>query len=319
MLPFIVARLVQSVPLIISASIIIFLIMRFIPGDPALIYAGPLAPPESIEVVREKFGLKESLPEQYFIWASNAIQGDFGTSYLSGIPVATLLWDRIPATLELAVAAILITIIAGVTTGALAATNNGKMIDTVITSATGLIVAIPGFWLGILAIYLFAVTLGWLPPGGRVSLFSDPIEGLKHILMPALILASNPFAVVSRLVKGSMLEVLHEDYVRTAISKGLSSGDVLRRHVLRNAMVPVLTVLSLQFGRLLGGAVITESIFVWPGIGRLLLTALQGRDYAIVQATLLILVISFTIINLITDILYGYLDPRIRVGKSTST
>jgi len=316
MLPFIVARLVQSIPLIISSSVIIFLIMRFIPGDPALIYAGPLAPPESIEAIREKFGLQESLPEQYFIWASKAVQGDFGSSYLSGLPVASLLWDRIPATLELAVAAMLITILVGVTTGALAATNNGKTIDTVVTSATGLIVAVPGFWLGILAIYLFAVSLDWLPPGGRVSPFSDPIEGLKHILMPALILASNPTAVVSRLVKGSMLEVLHEDYVRTAISKGLSSGDVLRRHVLRNAMVPVITVISLQFGRLLGGAVITESIFVWPGVGRLLLTALQGRDYAIVQATLLSLVIAFTIINLITDILYGYLDPRIRVGRS---
>lgn len=318
MLPFVIARLIQSVPLIISSSIIIFLIMRFIPGDPALIYAGPLAPPESIDAIREKFGLNESLPEQYFIWASKAIQGDLGSSYLSGRPVATLLWNRIPATLELAVAAMLITIIAGVTTGALAATHSGKTIDTVITAATGLIVAVPGFWLGILAIYLFAVTLGWLPPGGRVSLFSDPIEGLKHILMPALILASNPFAVVSRLVKSSMLEVLHEDYVRTAISKGLAPGDVLRRHVLRNAMVPVITVISLQFGRLLGGAVITESIFVWPGVGRLLLTALQGRDYAVVQAALLTLVLAFTVINLITDILYGYLDPRIRVGKSAS-
>jgi peptide/nickel transport system permease protein len=212
----------------------------------------------------------------------------------------------------------LITITVGVTSGLLAAIKSGTKIDSVITACVGISIALPSFWLGILAIFLFAQVLGWLPPGGRVSLLSDPIDAGRHLIMPALILAHTSAATLSRLVKGSTLEVLHEDYVRTAVAKGLKSRDVLLRHFFRNAMVPVITVIALQFGRLLGGSIIVESVFVWPGVGRLLLSAVTNRDYAIVQGGLVMMVFIFAFINLATDILYGIIDPRIKVGKSAN-
>lgn len=314
---FIVSRLLQTIPLLIGASILVFVLIRLIPGDPADIFAGPDAPEEVADAVRERYGLDKPIPVQYGIWVSNLLEGDLGRSYLSRVPVTEILRQRVPATTELAVAAIVVTLLVGITAGVFAALGNGGKADWVITSLTGFLVAMPSFWIGILAIFLFAQVLGWLPSGGRVSLLSDPLEGSKHLIMPALILSMNSAAVLSRVVKSSMLEVLHEDYVRTAVSKGLNSRQVISRHVLRNAMVPVVTVSTLQFGNLLGGAVITEAVFAWPGIGRLMLTALSNRDYAIVQGVLLIMVFVFAMLNLIADLIYGFLDPRIRVNRAS--
>jgi peptide/nickel transport system permease protein len=309
----------QAIVVMVTASIIIFTMMRMIPGDPAYIYAGPLPRQEDVVKLQKQFGLNKPWPVQYEIWASNVLKGDMGKSYLSKAPVTDLIAQRLPASAELAVAAMLITILVGVSSGLVAAINNGRKIDTLITSIVGVSVSIPSFWLGILAIFLFAQILGWLPAGGRVSLTSDPVNALKHLFMPALILSSNSAAALSRLVKGSTLEVLHEDYVRTAIAKGLKSRDVILRHVLRNAMVPVVTVIAVQFGRLIGGAIIIETVFFWPGLGRLLINSVGNRDYAVVQGTLLALVFIFTMINLTTDVVYGMLDPRIRVGKSAGS
>jgi len=317
MLPFVIRRLIQSIPLAFGASIIVFTLMRLIPGDPAAIYAGPEAPRDVVAAVREEFGLNEPLPVQYLIWISKVLQGDLGTSFLSGLPVTELLSQRIPATLELTVAAMFVTLVLGIPAGVFAALRSGGTADWIITSSAGISVAIPSFWLGVLAIYVFGLQLGWLPPGGRGEGFvHDPLGSFEHLLLPALTLGSATAATLSRVTKSAMLEVLYEDYVRTAHSKGLPQSQVVMRHVLRNAMVPVITVASLQLGFLLGGSVVIETVFAWPGVGRLILAGLANRDYVVVQGALLSLVFVFIAVNLATDVLYGVLDPRIRVGKA---
>jgi peptide/nickel transport system permease protein len=315
MLPFIATRLVQSIPLAFGATIVVFIIMRLIPGDPALIYAGPEAPPEAVAAIRKSFGLEQPLPVQYVIWMSHVLRGDLGRSFLSKREVTDLLAQRIPATLELTIAAMFVTIGIGIPAGILAALRSGTAVDWIITSSTGILIAIPSFWLGILAIMLFGQTLGWLPPGGRGPGFGeDPLLSLEYLLLPALTLGHATAATLSRITKSAMLEVLYEDYVRTARAKGLPQLQVVIRHALRNALVPVVTVIALQVGFLLGGAVVIESVFAWPGVGRLILAGLANRDYAVVQGALLTLVFVYIVVNLITDIGYGFLDPRIRVG-----
>jgi peptide/nickel transport system permease protein len=255
---------------------------------------------------------------QYVIWLNNVIHADFGVSFFTRAPVAQLIAQRAPATLELGLAAMLLTILLSVPTGVVAAVRHQQPIDWVVSSFNGVAVAVPSFWLGILAILLFSLLLGWLPPGGRGDLLRDPALELKFLLLPALTLALPGVAAVSRLVKSSMLEVLGDDYVRTARAKGVAEQGVVLGHALRNALVPVVTLLGLQFGRLLGGAVVTESVFSWPGLGRLIRDAISNRDYAVVQATLLLLVVTFIVINLLTDVLYGFLDPRIRLARGRS-
>jgi peptide/nickel transport system permease protein len=249
------------------------------------------------------------------VWISKVLQGDLGDSFLSKQPVAKLLGQRFPATLELTLAAMVITVGIGIPAGVLAALKSGTPIDWFVTMTGSIGVAVPGFWLGILAIYLFAQQLGWLPPGGRaVSFVDDPLESLRYLLLPALTLGFATASTLSRVTKTAMLEVFYEDYVRTAHAKGLPVSQVLIHHILRNALVPIITVAALQLGFLLGGAVVIESVFAWPGVGRLILAGLSNRDYAIVQGALLMLVFVYIFVNMITDIAYGLLDPRIRVG-----
>jgi ABC-type dipeptide/oligopeptide/nickel transport system permease component len=309
---FIVRRLAQAVPVAFLASIAIFLLLRLIPGDPADVLAGPDARPEVVQAIRQDLGLEQPLPVQYVIWLSHIVRGDLGRSALSKLPVADLIARRIPATLELAVAAMLLALAIALPTGIIAAIRQRGPADILISSLNGVLIAIPNFWFGILAIMLFALVLGWLPAGGRVELSRDPIQGLKFLCLPAITLALPTAVSLSRLVRTAMLEVLYEDFVRTARAKGLAGAHVVLRHALRNALIPVVTVLGLQFGRLLGGSVIVESVFGWPGVGRLMLDAIGTRDYVVVQAGLLLLVLVFILVNLLTDLLYGYLDPRIR-------
>ena len=310
---YILRRLLEAVPVVLLATVAIFLGMRLIPGDPALVLAGENATPEVIDAIRQANGLDKPLPVQYLIWLNNVVHGDLGVSFFSRTPVATLLGQRTPATLELAIAAMLVSVLLALPTGVVAAVWQHRPADWLISGFNGLAVAVPSFWLGILAILLFSLALGWLPPGGRGDFGRDPAGEMKFLLLPAITLALPGVAAISRLVKSSMLEVLHDDYVRTARSKGLSESFVVTRHALRNAMVPVATLLGLQFGRLLGGAVIIESVFSWPGLGRLMRDSIGNRDYAVVQASLLLLVLVFIIINLVTDVTYGVLDPRIRL------
>jgi ABC-type dipeptide/oligopeptide/nickel transport system permease component len=315
---YIAGRLLQAIPVVVLSSIVIFGMLRLVPGDAAEVMAGSNATPEAIEAVRVANGLDQPLPAQYALWLAKVVRGDLGVSFFTKRPVVELLTQRIPATLELAFTALLLTILISIPAGVLAAVNQRKPIDWFISAASGTIIAVPGFWLGLLAIILFALVLGWLPPGGRGDFSRDPIAAAKFLLLPALTLALPPSAGLLRLVRTSVLETLHEDYVRTGRAKGLGDAPLLWRHVLRNALVPVITIVGLQFGALLGGAVVTEAVFSWPGVGSLIRDALAGRDYVVVQSCLLLLVLLFIVVNLVTDLAYGVLDPRIRLTGRVS-
>ena len=296
--------------------VVIFLGLRLLPGDPAVVLAGQDASPQTLAAIREANGLNDPLPFQYVVWLKNIVQGNLGVSFFTRAQVSTLIAQRAPATLELGVAGMLLTVLLGIPTA-----SSPPSAPT--ARATGsfrlqrLAVAVPGFWLGILAILLFSLVLGWLPLAAAATSTSDPVQSSSSCAA-AVTLALPGAAGLSRLVKASMLEVLGDDYVRTARAKGVGNNAVVWRHAMRNALVPVATVLGLQFGRLLGGAVITESVFSWPGIGRLIRDSIGNRDYAVVQACLLLLVMLFIVINLLTDITYGVLDPRIRLGGRSS-
>ena len=250
------------------------------------------------------------------IWVEHVLRGDLGKSILSKIPVSQLIMQRAPATLELAFAGEILTILIGIPLGVIAAVKQRTKADWGITSFISVGLAVPNFWLGILLIILFAVVLGWMPPGGRGDFSRDPLTALKFIALPAITLALPAAMNLSRLTKASVLEVLYEDYVRTAWAKGLDSKRVVIGHVLRNSLIPVITAIGLEFGRLLGGSIIVESVFAWPGLGTLMLQSISNRDYIIVQAGLLLLVGVFIVVNLLTDLAYGFLDPRIRLSAN---
>jgi peptide/nickel transport system permease protein len=259
-------------------------------------------------------GLDQSLPQQYVIWFGRMLHGNLGKSLLSHLPVSTLLAQRIPATMELALAAMLFAVVVSLVLGVLAAVYERRPLDWIISVFNSLSIAVPGFWLGILLILLFSVRFSWLPPGGRVADWRQLGPSVRALVLPTLALAMPLVGTLSRFVKSAMLEVLYDDFVRTARSKGLAPRVVLFGHALRNALLPVITVLGLQFGFLLGGAVIIESVFSWPGLGAMMLDGIGNRDYAVVQAGLLYLGGAFIMLNLLTDLTYGLLNPRIRFG-----
>jgi peptide/nickel transport system permease protein len=315
MLVFALRRLVQSVPVVFLSTVGVFLLLHLVPGDPALALAGSDATPDTVRAIRTELGLDRPLPVQYGVWISRVLQGDLGRSYASKLPVAEQIAQRVPATLELTAAGLLLALLVSVPTGILAAVKERGPADWLVSSFNAFAIAMPNFWFGILMILLFGLALGWLPPSGRGDFAREPSEAWKFLVLPAATLALNQSAILSRFVKSSMLEVMHEDHVRTARAKGLREWLVVQRHVLRNALVPVATVLGIQFGRLLGGAIIVESVFAWPGVGRLILQGIGNRDYMIVQGTLLLLVVTFVFVNLLTDLAYGFLDPRIRFSS----
>ena len=316
MVAFISRRLIEAIPVVFVSTILIFSLLRLLPGDPAQVLAGPDASPQVVEAIRHEFGLDRSLPEQYVVWLSHVIRGDLGNSVLSHLPVGELIGRRVPATLELTIGAMALTLLIAFPVGILTAVRRGRYVDVAFSVYQGVMLSVPNFWLGILAILLFALVLGWLPPGGFIPLQTNMALGLKALILPAATLALPSAAGLSRLVRASMLEVLGEDYVRTARAKGLGGQAVVVRHAMRNALVPVVTVLGLQFGRLIGGSVIIESVFTWPGVGRLIVDSIGTRDYAVVQGAMLLFVMVFVITNLATDISYGFIDPRIRLSAS---
>jgi len=315
MLAFTLSRLVQAIPVVFLSTIGVFLILHLVPGDPAIAIAGSDARPDTIAAIRTELGLDQPLPVQYGLWLGRVLQGDLGRSYTNKLSVAEQIGQRIPATLELTFAGLLLALVVSIPTGIIAAVRDRSAADWVISSFNAFAIAIPNFWLGILMILLFGLFLGWLPPSGRGDFAREPGTAWKFLLLPAITLALNQSAVLSRFVKSSMLEVMHEDFIRTARAKGLREWVVIRRHVLRNALVPIATVLGIQFGRLLGGAIVVESVFAWPGVGRLVLQSIGNRDYSTVQGVLLLLVLSFVVVNLLTDMAYGLLDPRIRLSR----
>jgi peptide/nickel transport system permease protein len=316
MLVFAFRRVLQAIPVLILSSIAIFLLLRLIPGDLAVVLAGTKGSPEVIAALRQELGLDQPLPVQYVVWLSHIVRGDLGTSGLSGQPISVLLFRVVPASLELAGAAMVLIMVVGMTTGILAAIHPRGTVDWAISGFNSLVIAVPNFWFGILAITLFSVTWQWLPPGGQGDFSRDPGLAVKSFILPAITLALPGAGGLSRFVKGAMLDVLNGDYVRTARAKGLTGRRVVLTHALRNALIPVITILGLQFGFLIGGVVIVEYTFGWPGVGRLILAAINNRDYAIVQAGLLFLIVVYLLVNLTVDLLCGLADPRVRLSGS---
>jgi peptide/nickel transport system permease protein len=300
----IVRTLLLSLITLFGVSVLIFLMLRVLPGDPARVLAGLNASEEQVAQIRAQLGLDESLLSQYWHFISGVLTGDLGTSARTGRPVTTEIALRLPATLILAITATIIGSLVGVTAGVLAAVRRNTVVDHVVSGVAMMGVSMPVYWLGLLLILLFAVTLGWLPAAGS----GEPLS----IVLPAVTLAAFSTALVSRMTRASMLEVLGQDFMRTAEAKGAPPTTVVVKHGLRNAFIPVLTVISLQFGALLGGAVLTETVFGWPGIGRLLVDSIGARDFAVVQGLVLVYATLFILVNVIVDVLYVVVDPRIR-------
>lgn len=305
-------RLLQGIPVVLFASIFVFSILQLVPGDPATNIAGAEASDEDVEIIRERLGLDKPVPQQYLSWIGSAVRGDLGDSFRSSRPVSELLTDALGPTLELTLVAFTIELVLGVFLGVMAGTRLRSLWDWGLSAFTIVGIAIPNFVLGLVLLYVVSFKLGWLPIGGRVSLLQDPIEGLRYLALPALVLGITGAAVLARFVRSSISQVMNQDYIRTARAKGLAAQAVVLRHGLRNGLVPVVTVMALQFAALLTGSVVVESVFSRPGIGRLVVNSIQARDYPVVQGALLFLVSGFIVINLAADIMYGILDPRIR-------
>ncbi len=334
MLRFVLRRLTLMIPVLIGLSILLFVWVRALPGDPARSLLGERATPESLDRVTEAYGFDEPLLEQYLLYVKALLQGDFGASIQTGQEVIDSFTERFPATLELGITAMLIAVVVGVPMGYLAARHQGRVLDTVVVSGSLLGVVTPVFFLAILLKLVFADWLGWLPTTGRQDPRIDAThptgfyvldgimtrewdaawDAILHLILPALALATIPLAIIVRITRASVSEVMHEDYVRTAEAKGLASGTISRRHVLRNALLPVVTVIGLQAGLLLSGAVLTETVFNFNGIGQYLFEAIGQRDYPVLQGFIIFIAIVYSLINLIVDVLYGVIDPRVRVG-----
>jgi peptide/nickel transport system permease protein/oligopeptide transport system permease protein len=297
-------RLLSLVPTFLGVTVLVFLIVRLIPGDPAQLMAGDDAPPAAVESIRQAYGLDRPLPEQYMLYLGRLLRGDLGRSLRSGKPVWEEVWSRYPHTLALAVFGVSITVLVGVPLGVYAAAHRGGWGDSLVmmVSITG--ISMPVFWAGLLLQLLFAFYLDWLPSSGAGS--------FAHLILPGITVGLFSVASVARQVRAAMVEVLQQDYVRTARAKGLSPGAERYRHALRNALLPTLTVLSLQFGFLMAGAVLTETVFAYPGLGRFLVQSILQRDYPVVQSAILLIACTYALINLTTDLLYGIIDPRIK-------
>ncbi len=327
---YIARRLLLLVPTLLGVSVIVFLFIRLIPGDPATAILRESATAEQVAELNQKLGLDKPLPVQYVEYMSRIVQGDLGEGFFTRLAVGDQLKLKFPATAELAVSAMLIATILGVLLGILAAIRRGSPFDYGTMTASLVGVSMPIFWLGLMLIYLFAVNLHWLPPSTRgdppdsvrtgfyildylLSLDLDgALRALRHLALPALVLATVPLAVIARQTRSAMLEVLGQDFVRTARAKGLRGRVVIARHVLKNAMLPVITVVGLQTGALLSGAVLTETVFSWPGMGTYVLEAILARDYPVVQSIVLVFALIFVIVNLLVDVSYAWLDPRIK-------
>jgi peptide/nickel transport system permease protein len=308
---YIIRRLLQTVPVLFGVSVLAFAIMHVVPGDPVRLIAGPDAPEEVVQRIRGQLGLDRPLHQQYLSFLGRALQGDLGRSLRSRAPVTDEILARFPATLELTTASMVVAVAAGIPLGLLAAVRRSTWVDYLAMGTSLSTLSLPIFWVAIVAIWLFSLQLGWFPVSGR----GGPVwewNGLRHLALPALTLATASVAIISRLTRSGMLEVLAREYITTARAKGVPPLGVVGKHALKNALIPVVTVVGLQYGFLLGGAVVTETIFAWPGVGRLAMTAILQRDYPVVQGCVLLVAVLFVLINLGVDLLYGWLDPRIR-------
>jgi peptide/nickel transport system permease protein len=310
---FLIQRSAISLVTLFLITVIVFLGVRMIPGDPARVMAGTDADAAGLEEIRQKYGLRDPLPVQYLKWLSRALRGDLGESIRTRDPVLRLVGQKLPITLQLAAYSLVVALLIAIPVGVLAAVRRNTAWDYLASGVSLCGVSIPNFWLGIMLILLLSVRLRWLPASGFVSPFEDPWANTQRLLMPAVVLGAALAAVLMRQTRNSMIEVLSADYVRTAYAKGLRTGVVVFRHAIRNGLIPVITIFGLQLGALIGGAVVTEQIFVVPGFGRLILEAVFTRDYPVVQGVVLITASAYVLINLLVDVSYSLLNPRIRI------
>ncbi len=312
MLKVIARRLVIAVPTLILVSLFVFTLQKLLPGDPALAMAGEERDPQVIAAIRAKMHLDDPLLLQYGNWMLGVLSGDLGISLRTSQPVLTLIGSKLPVTLELASLAMVVALLIGVPAGIISAVKRGGAMDLG-ASAVGLFgVSVPNFWLGVVLILVFAVKLRWLPASGFVPFSEDPIENLRTVIMPVLVLSAAPAATLMRQTRAAMIGVMRSDYVRTARAKGLLPPAVILKHAFRNALVPIITLSALLLGEMLGGAVLTEQVFTIPGFGKLLVDAVFNRDYAVVQGIVLCVATGFILLNLLADVLYVAADPRVR-------
>ncbi|MBW4538766.1 MAG: ABC transporter permease [Myxacorys chilensis ATA2-1-KO14] len=331
---YILKRLLGLVPVLFGITLAVFLLLRLIPGDPAIVLAGERATPDQVEALRNQLGLNQPLVFQYFAFLGNLLRLNLGNSLISGIPILEEIRSRWTATFELAIAAMIVAVLLGIPLGVLAAVNKNRWLDQLTMGSSLVGVSLPVYWLGLLLIYLFSITLQWLPPSGRIGVESglsfQPITGfyvldallrfnlpvladvLAHLILPALTLGTIPLAIVARITRSTMLDVLGQDYIRTAKAKGLPDRLVVFRHALKNALLPINTTIGLQFGTLLGGAILTETIFSWSGIGSWIYEGILARDYPVVQGGVVFVAIVFVFINLLVDLSYALVDPRVQ-------
>jgi peptide/nickel transport system permease protein len=314
MTAYILRRLIMLIPVILIVGIIVFALIHLTPGDPAAVILGDQATPEAVANLREQLGLNDPLPVQFIHWFSGVLHFDFGESIFMGEPVTRALLDRAQPTILLTIYALMFQIAIGVPAGVISAVKHNSIVDRIVTVVAISGAAIPTFFLGILLILFFAVRLGWLPSGGYTPLHEDPIAHFKKMLMPAFALGFSSAGLLARLVRSSMLDVMREDYVRSALAKGLPMRLVVIRHALRNALIPALTVIGTSVGALLGGAVVTETVFTIPGMGRLVVQSISRRDYPVIQGAVMVIAMTYVIVNLVVDLLYVYIDPRVRLG-----
>lgn len=299
---------------LIGVTLVVFTLIQLVPGDPVRLAMGTRFDPNVYAQLRAASGLDQPLVVQYFSYVGNALTGDLGVSFRSGEPVTLLLLERLPATVSLALAGVVVSLALAFPLGIYSALHRGKASDVGVRIFSQVGVSVPDFWMAILFILLFSSTLGWLPPSGYVPLTENPVEWLRRILMPAVTVGLVSGSIMTRYVRSSVLEVLGADHVRTARSKGLPEGVTLRRHIIRNALVPVITVGGVQLATLLGGLVVVEVVFAWPGLGRLVYDAVAARDYPLIQGAVLLIALLFLVINLIVDFVYAVIDPRITLS-----
>ncbi len=331
---YITKRLLMLIPVLLGVSILAFSLIHLAPGDPALTIAGERASPQVISAIREKYGLDKPLTTQYWVWLKQVLQGDLGRSIVSNEYVAKEILERFPNTVELTIFAMIFAVVIGSIAGIISASRQYSVFDYSFMGLAIFGISMPVFWLGIMLMMIFGVYLRWLPISGRISMmisfqritgfylldsiitgnFAAFFSSLRYLILPSVALSTIPMAIIARVTRSSMLEVLRQDFIRTERAKGLSERMVIYKHAVRNAMIPVITVIGLNFGLLLAGAILTETVFSWPGIGRYVVNAVNMRDYSVVQGCVLFFALMFVIVNLITDIVYVYIDPRIHYG-----
>jgi peptide/nickel transport system permease protein len=301
---YLIKRLLSTIPVLVGISLLLFFMLRMLPGDPAQVLAGQMATPQEIENIRHQLGLDRPVYEQYVIYLSHLVRLDLGRSARTQNPVIDEIWARLPNTLLLAVVAIALACLFGIPAGIISAVRPYSWIDYLVTLSALFGISMPVFWLGLMLVVLFAIILHWLPAGGTGS--------WEHVILPSITLAAFVVAFIARMTRSTMLETLTQDFTTTARSKGLTETVVVVKHALKNALIPIITVVGLQFGFLLGGAVLTETVFAWPGLGRLLYDSISARDYPVIQGTILIFGLLYILVNLMVDLIYAFVDPRIR-------